>query len=736
MRKNDYLPLFETKLAKGRTLFLSFVTTIFFGIFSIVVYRTSYIPSKEEGSRRFAWIGLFLAELWFSLYWFITLVIRWNPVYRYTFKDRLSLRYEEVLPSVDIFVCTADPTAEPPSMVVNTVLSVMAYDYPPEKLSVYLSDDGCSDLTFYAMFEALRFSKEWLPFCRKFGVEPRSPEAYFQRANSQPLGGDAAKANEWTSIKKLYEDMKTRIESNTKAGQISEEIRKQHKGFREWDSVSSRRDHQTILQILIDGRDPKAVDSEGKPLPTLVYLAREKKPHFHHNFKAGAMNALIRVSSRISNSPIILNVDCDMYSNNSEAVRDAMCFFLDEENGHEIAFVQFPQKFENISKNDIYGSSLRVIMEVVLRGIDGNGGPCYIGTGCFYRRESLSGKKYIEATKVDLKNKNRYRKTEDNADVLEETSKALASCDYEENTHWGKETGLMYGCAAEDILTGLVIQCRGWRSVYFCPERKGFLGAAPTTLLQTLVQQKRWTKGDFQIFLSRYCPLWHGYNKIPLRLQLSYLAYSLWPVNCFASLYYAIVPSLCLLQGISLFPQMSNLWAVPFFYVFVGNRVYSLVELLNCGGTLQEWLNDQRMWLFKRTTSYFFAFFDNILKLLGFTESAFTLTSKVVDDDVCKRYEQEIIEFGTTSPMFTILTTVAFLNVFGFCWGVKRLILGEQSLVLNPFALQAILSGLLVFINLPIYQAIFLRKDKGRMPASVTYQSIMFTLAACSVALY
>jgi hypothetical protein len=70
------------------------------------------------------------------------------------------------------------------------------------------------------------------------------------------------------------------------------------------------------------------------------------------------------VSSRISNAPIILNVDCDMYSNNSDSARDAMCFFMDEENGHEIGFVQFPQAFENITKNDVYGSSLNVVMEV------------------------------------------------------------------------------------------------------------------------------------------------------------------------------------------------------------------------------------------------------------------------------------------------------------------------------------------------------------------------------------
>ena len=51
-----------------------------------------------------------------------------------------------MLPGVDIFVCTADPVIEPPLMVINTVLSMMAYDYPPEKLNIYVSDDGGSEL--------------------------------------------------------------------------------------------------------------------------------------------------------------------------------------------------------------------------------------------------------------------------------------------------------------------------------------------------------------------------------------------------------------------------------------------------------------------------------------------------------------------------------------------------------------------------------------------------------------
>ncbi|XP_050288230.1 cellulose synthase-like protein E6 [Quercus robur] len=732
MAKDDNLPLFETKLAKGRILFQFYSLLIFVGTCFIFAYRLSHIPAKGEPGR-WAWMGLFFSELWFCFYWFATTVVRWNPIYRNTFKDLLSHRYEKALPGVDIFVCTADPVIEPPVMVINTVLSVMAYDYPPEKLSVYLSDDGGSDLTFYAMLEASRFSKIWLPFCKKFKIEPRSPEAYFRTA-VEPLG-EPVLAKEWSTVKVLYEDMKKQVENTTKLGQISEEISKEHKGFNEWILVASRHDHQTILQILIDGRDSEAVDIQGQPLPTLVYLAREKRTQYHHHFKAGAMNALIRVSSRISNSPIILNVDCDMYSNNSKSVRDALCFFMDEEKGNEVGFIQFPQAFENITKNDVYSSSLNVIMELELPGFDGNGGPCYIGTGCFHRRETLSGKKYKKNSKADWKRWSN-RSVEESTSVLEETSKILASCSYEENTQWGKEIGLKYNCAVEDVLTGLTIQCRGWRSIYFNPERKGFLGVAPTTLLQSLVQHKRWSEGDFYIFASRNCPFVLGYKKIPLKLQLSYCIYLLWAPTSLTTLYYATVPSLCLLRGISLFPQISDSWVLAFAFVIFLHRAYCLGECIWFGGTFEGWWNDQRMWVYKRTTSYFFGLLDYILKRLGFTKSAFVITTKVADDDVSQRYEQEVMEFGTSSPMFTILATLALLNAFCFFGGLKKLIADLETLVWERFALQILLCGLLVLINLPVYQGLFFKKDVASLPTSISYQSTIFALLLCAIALY
>jgi hypothetical protein len=82
-------------------------------------------------------------------------------------------------PALDVFICTADPYKEPPMRLVNTALSVMAYDYPTEKISAYISDDGGSQLTLFACMEAAKFASHWLPFCRKNNIVDRSPEAYF-----------------------------------------------------------------------------------------------------------------------------------------------------------------------------------------------------------------------------------------------------------------------------------------------------------------------------------------------------------------------------------------------------------------------------------------------------------------------------------------------------------------------------------------------------------------------------
>lgn len=70
-------------------------------------------------------------------------------------------------------------------------LSVMAYDYPTEKISIYVFDDGGSQLTLFACMEAAKFASHWLPFSRKTKIIDRSPEAYF--ASNHSWSSDAEK---------------------------------------------------------------------------------------------------------------------------------------------------------------------------------------------------------------------------------------------------------------------------------------------------------------------------------------------------------------------------------------------------------------------------------------------------------------------------------------------------------------------------------------------------------------
>ncbi|PQQ03466.1 hypothetical protein Pyn_26872 [Prunus yedoensis var. nudiflora] len=159
------------------------------------------------------------------------------------------------------------------------------------------------------------------------------------------------------------------------------------------------------------------------------------------------------------------------------------------------------------------------------------------------------------------------------------------------------------------------------------PNKKSFIRIA-------LVQHKRLSEGSLQILLSKYSPAWYGHGKISLALQLGYCI-----VCCWATLFYSIVPSLYLLKGISLFPQ-------------------------------------------------------------------------VPDEDVSQQYEKEIMEFGASSPMLTILATLALFNLYCFAEFVKDATTGSRGIaqVYETMALQILLWGVLILINIPLYQALYLNE--------------------------
>lgn len=84
-------------------------------------------------------------------------------------------------------------------ITVNTVLSLLAADYPANRLAVYVSDDGCSPITFYSLIEALKFAKIWVPFCKKYEVEVRAPFRYF--SGDLSFDGTEEFQCEWSRMK-------------------------------------------------------------------------------------------------------------------------------------------------------------------------------------------------------------------------------------------------------------------------------------------------------------------------------------------------------------------------------------------------------------------------------------------------------------------------------------------------------------------------------------------------------
>ncbi|KDO83760.1 hypothetical protein CISIN_1g001373mg [Citrus sinensis] len=380
------LPISSSKISPYRLIIL--LRLVILGLF--FHYRILHPVNDAYG----LWLTSVICEIWFAVSWILDQFPKWDPIVRETYLDRLSLRYEKEgkpsdLADIDIFVSTVDPMKEPPLITANTVLSILAVDYPVDKVACYVSDDGAAMLTFEALSETSEFARKWVPFCKKFKIEPRAPEWYF----AQKLDYLKDKVNpsfirERRAMKREYEEFKVRINGLVAMAQKVPEDGWTMQDGTPWPG-NNVRDHPGMIQVFLGQNGVR--DIEGNLLPRLVYVSREKRPGFDHHKKAGAMNALIRVSAVISNAPYLLNVDCDHYINNSKALREAMCFMMDPTSGKKICYVQFPQRFDGIDRHDRYSNRNVVFFDINMKGLDGIQGPIYVGTGCVFRRQALYG---------------------------------------------------------------------------------------------------------------------------------------------------------------------------------------------------------------------------------------------------------------------------------------------------------------------------------------------------------
>ncbi|XP_073001388.1 cellulose synthase-like protein D1 [Typha latifolia] len=412
------------------------------------LFLTWRIKHKNEDAV-WLWGMSIVCELWFAFSWLLDQLPKLCPVNRATDLSVLKEKFETPrpnnptgksdLPGVDVFVSTADPEKEPVLVTANTILSILAADYPVEKLACYVSDDGGALLTFEAMAEAASFANLWIPFCRKHDIEPRNPDSYFSLKRDpykNKVKADFVKDRR--RVKREFDEFKVRINSlpdsirrRSDAYHAREEIQAMNKQREKsgdeplepvkipkatwmadgthwpgtWLQPSpdhARGDHAGIIQVMLkppsdmpmygNGSEKSPIDFKDVDvrLPMLVYMSREKRPGYDHNKKAGAMNALVRASAIMSNGPFMLNLDCDHYIYNSQALREGMCFMMDR-GGDRLCYVQFPQRFEGIDPSDRYANHNTVFFDVNMRALDGLMGPVYVGTGCLFRRVALYG---------------------------------------------------------------------------------------------------------------------------------------------------------------------------------------------------------------------------------------------------------------------------------------------------------------------------------------------------------
>ncbi|KAI7989419.1 Cellulose synthase-like protein G3 [Camellia lanceoleosa] len=644
-------------------------------------------------------ITLLISDVILGFMWAAMQSFLMNPVHRQVFPENLEkVMKENDFQALDIFICTADPYKEPPMSVVNTALSVMAYDYPTEKLSVYVSDDGGSAMTLFAFMEAAKFGSHWLPFCRRNKLVDRCPDAYFRSNHHQ--------SSEAEQIKMMYESMKARVENVVEKGMVGDEYisnQQQREAFNKWTSQGfTRQDHPTVIQVLLEtGRDK---DITGESMPNLIYVSRHKSKTSLHHFKAGALNALVRVSAIMTNAPIILTLDCN-------------------------AFVS--QIFHGLNKDDIYACEFKRVPNQS-QGSGGLLGPSNVGTGCFFSRRVFFGgpSSFLAPEIPELRPDHVVSKPIQAQQVLA-LAHQVADCKYENQTNWGSKLGFRYGSLVEDYYTGYRLQCEGWKSVFYHPNRAAFLGDVPITLNDVLSQTKRWCVGLLEVSFSKYCPLTFGSKAMGPLMGLCYAHYAFWPIWSIPITIYGFLPQLTLLNGISIFPKVSDNWFFLYIFLFIGSYGQDCLTCILAKGTFQRWWSDQRMWMVRGVTCHMFGLIEFVSKYLGIATQGFNVTSKVVDNEQGKRYDQGTFEFGVESPMFVSLAVAAIINLIAFVGGLIGVLRGKNSEGLFG---QLLISGFVVLNCCPVYEAMVLRTDKGRMPTKTTIISTFLAWALYTAA--
>ncbi|KAE8686111.1 Cellulose synthase A catalytic subunit 3 [Hibiscus syriacus] len=612
------------------------------------------------------WLIYVIREAWFAFSW----ILDQFPITRETYLERLSLRFEREgepnqLGLVDVFVNTVDPLQEPPIITANTVLSILVVDYPVEKVTCYASDDGTSILLFDTLSETAEFARRWVPFCKKHSVEPSAPEFYF----SEKI--DYLKDKVHPSFVKERRAMKFKVRVNAL---VAKAQKKPEEGWVMQDGTpwprNNTRDHPGMIQVYLGSAG--ALDVDGKELPWLVYVSREKRPSYQHHKKAGAMNALVRVSAVLTNASFIgsmvLIVMIDMLietSSSSMQVIEAQGVFNRKalygydppisEKRPKMHCDFWPtwcccfcggsrKKAKNKGeKKSFLGGLLRSKKKKMMGKNYVRKGPAPV-FDLEEIEEGLEG--YKELEKSSLMSQKNFEKRfgqlpvfiastlMENGGLPEGTNTTslvkeairVISCGYEEKTEWEKR-----------------------------PKRPAFKGSAPINLSD----QKFSSVVTARFGMASYA------GKLKWLERLAYTNTIVYPFIFIPLLAYCTIPAVCLLTGKFIIPTLSNLSSVWFLALFLSIISTGVLELRWSGVSIQDWWCNEQFWEIGGVSAHLFAIFQGQLKVLAGVDTNFTVTAKAAEDTEFG----ELYLFKWTTLLIPP-TTLIILNMVGVVAGV------------------------------------------------------------------
>ncbi|MQM23921.1 hypothetical protein Taro_056991, partial [Colocasia esculenta] len=381
-----------------------------------------------------------------------------------------------------------------------------------------------------------------------------------------------------------------------------------------------------------------------------------------------------RVSGVMTNAPVMLNVDCDMFVNNPDVVLHAMCLLIGFDNVQMSGFVH-----------------------LLRRDCKDSRAPSTKAQGV-----STEGKSYMEKPPIIWKGteeQNYVEKKESAAEIITSTTqspktaaaikgltatvaaaKQVASCTYELNTCWGKEVGWAYGTLTEDIQTGLRIHSLGWKSVALDTNPPAFLGSAPVGGPASMTQYKRWCTGLLETLVGRNSPITATLTKdLGFRQCLAYLLINTWSLRSVPELCYALLAPFCVFSNTTFLPMASEPMLVILVLLLVSYNVYTLTEYLVCGLSVRAWWNNQRMERIHWTSASLFGLLCVVMKVLGMSQTTFEVTAKEQNKSTGSDAEEDPGRFTfDSSPLFIPGTVIVLLNLAALVVGSLK-VMGSLS---------------------------------------------------------